>query len=402
MRLCMSPIMRQFHPVLRQAGSKRRIAVLLNHELGFCRRVMSGILRFAEERPGWIFRDGPPDAALLNALQNWKPDGIIAHLHDGQFAAGLERIGCPVVSTTATLDRLELPVVDVDHLEVGREAGRYFLGRGFRKFAYYGSRSARFSRDREVGFREQVAAGGFEVKSLHADFLPKPGAAEIWRATGGRVEGWLKKLEKPVAVFCSNDLPARRIAEVCAQLGLRVPAEVAILGVDNDTSECRLAYPQLSSIDTPAEQIGYRAAGFLSDLMDGKKSGESRIFLPPGFVVTRASTDRWASEDVVVQRAMKLIRQAVSDGLRVETVARKAGVSRRKLERLFRKELRRSVLSAIHEARLGVARELLATTRLSISEVAGRAGFHNSKRFGAVFKKELGLSPKVFREQTGS
>ncbi|YCM42650.1 XylR family transcriptional regulator [Verrucomicrobiaceae bacterium 227] len=392
--------MRQIYPVLRQVDPKRRIAVLLNHELGFCRRVMSGILRFAEERPGWMFRDGPPDVALLNALQSWKPDGIIAHLYEGQFAAGLERIGCPVVSTTATLDRDDLPVVDVDHLETGREAGRYFLGRGFRSFAYYGSRTARFSRDREEGFREMVSGGGFAVNSLHADFLPKPSAAEIWRASGGRVESWLRKLEKPVAVFCSNDLPARRIAEVCAQLGLQVPAEVAILGVDNDTSECRLAYPQLSSIDTPAEQVGYRAAEMLSELMAGRTPGETRIFLPPGYLVTRASTDRWACEDVVVRRAMGFIREAVAEGIRVEAVARKAGVSRRQLERLFRKELRRSVLSAIHEARIEVARELLTTTKLPVSVVGERAGFRDSRRFGAVFRKLRGLSPRDFRERT--
>lgn len=375
--------------------------MLLNHELGFCRRVMSGILRFAEERPGWMFRDGPPDVALLNALQSWKPDGIIAHLYEGQFAAGLERIGCPVVSTTATLSDGGVPVVDVDNLETGREGGRYLLGRGFRSFAYYGSRTARFSKEREAGFREVVEGGGFGVKSLHADFLPKPSAAEVWRASGGRVEAWLLKLEKPVAVFCSNDLPARRIAEVCAQLGLQVPAEVAILGVDNDTSECRLAYPQLSSIDTPAEQVGYRAAGLLSDLMDRKTLKARQVFLPPGYLVTRASTDRWACEDVVVQRAMDFIREAVAEGIRVEAVARKVGVSRRQLERLFRKELRRSVLSAIHEARMEVARELLATTRLLVSVVAERSGFRDAKRFGAVFRKELGLSPRDFREQTG-
>ncbi|MFV1995838.1 MAG: XylR family transcriptional regulator, partial [Verrucomicrobiales bacterium] len=232
----------------------KRVAVLMSLDLGYCRRVMSGILRYATEGGGWEFRDGPPDGDLLAALARWEPDGIIVHLFDRHLAGGLERIDCPVVNTTDTLQPLDLPLVDVDNREVGREAAHYFVRRGFRHFAYFGSRRARFSEEREAGYREVLEESGYELVSHHAEFLPKLPPAEIWSPSSSRLENWLRDLSKPVAIFCSNDLPARRIAEACARGGLRVPDEVAILGVDNDESECRLAYPALSSVDTPSEK----------------------------------------------------------------------------------------------------------------------------------------------------
>lgn len=386
--------MRQIKPVLRQ-GESKRIAVLLNHELGYCRRVLSGILRYAEGRSDWILRDGPPDVALLEALAKWRPDGVIAHLVEGHLAVALERMQCPVVSTTATLNREDLAVVDVDNVAVGREAGRYFLGRGFRNFAYFGSGTARFSQERKQGFEEEVGARGFEVSSLHAQFLPQPTAAEIWRPLGERVESWLRGLKKPVALFCSNDIPARRIAELCGQAKIVVPGEIAILGVDNDTSECRLARPQLSSIETPAEQVGHRAAEVLASLMAGEELAAK--VQPPVHVITRASTDRWASQDEVVRRAMGFIREETAMGVGVEAVARNCGVSRRQLERVFQRELGMTVLGVIQDQRIDLARALLVSTKLPVSVVSERSGFSDPKRMRVLFRERLGMSPREFR-----
>ncbi len=376
----------------------------MSHDLGYCRRVLSGVLRFAGERSDWHFRDGPPDHELLPALIKWKPDGIIAHLYDRHLAGGLARINCPVISTTDTLPAFDYPIVDVENREVGREAARYFLRKGFKNFGYFGSRTAGFSIDREAGFREILEASGIQsLQSHHAEFLPKPPGADPWRAVGPRVDDWIARLPKPAAVFCSNDLPARRIAEACVRCGIDVPGEIALLGVDNDSSECRLASPHLSSIDTPAENIGYEAARLLSDLMAGKQPAKQQhIQLPPLFVVTRSSTDRLACSHPVVLKALTYIREESATTMKVDTVARKAGVSRRQLERLFRDELKRTVLSVIHETRTARARELLAGTNLTIAEIADRVGFSNAKRLHAVFREQTGFPPSSYRQQVKS
>lgn len=394
-------VLRQECPVLRLSTHRpKRVAVLLGHELGYCRRVLSGVLRFAGEKGNWHFRDGPPDHELLPALAKWKPDGVIAHLYDRYLAGGLARLDCPVVSTTDTLASVEFPLVDVDNREVGREAARYFLRQGFRHFGYFGSRTARFSVAREAGFREVIeATGHLTVESHHAEFLPKPPGTDPWRAAGQRVDRWITSLPKPVAVFCSNDLPARRISESCMRCGIKVPGEIALLGVDNDSSECRLATPHLSSIDTPAEGIGYEAARILSELMDGVELQKSRLFLPPLYIATRSSTDHLACTDPVVGKALKYIRNRADQAMNVESVGRHVGVSRRQLERLFRSELNRTILSVIHETKTAMVRELLVSTNLRISEIADRVGFSNAKRLHAVFRQQTGFSPDSYRKK---
>lgn len=398
-------VLRQSYLVLRQSENRdpRRVAILLGNELGYCRRVLSGVLRFAGERSDWLFRDGPPDHELLAALTRWQPDGIIAHLYDRHLAGGLSRIGCPVVSTTDTLPSSEFPLVDVDNRQVGLEAARYFLRRGFRNFGYFGSGTAMFSKQREAGFREQLREAGIDsVSTHHAEFLPKAPGADPWRSVGKRAEDWIESLPKPVAIFCSNDLPARRVGEVCNRGGFKIPDEVALLGVDNDTSECRLSTPHLSSIDTPAEGIGYEAARMLAALMEDREMPEEKVFLPPLHVVTRSSTDRLACSHPVVLKSLQFIRDQISSPVNVDIVAQHAGVSRRKLERLFRSELNRSILSVIHETKTAFARELLSSTSLRVSEIADRCGFGNAKRLHSIFRDQTGFSPDAYRKKTGS
>ncbi|MFV1994575.1 MAG: helix-turn-helix domain-containing protein, partial [Verrucomicrobiales bacterium] len=188
----------------------------------------------------------------------------------------------------------------------------------------------------------------------------------------------------------------------CARGGLGVPDEVAIPGVDNDESECGVAYPALSSVDTPSEKIGYQAARMLASLMEGRGVREERVFLPPLHIVTRSSTDRWASKDPFVRRALDFVRDEAGKRIQVEMVAKAAGVSRRQLERLFKRELRRTVLAVIHESKTALAKEMLAQTDYRVSEVAERSGFADAKRLNAIFKKSTGMSPREFRKRIGA
>ena len=164
---------------------------------------------------------------------------------------------------------------------------------------------------------------------------------------------WLKRLPKPVAVLACNDLPACDLAVVCRSLGLRVPDDVALLGVDNDELECRLATPPISSIDIPAQRIGYEAARLLDQLLHGKRPANRSLFLPPIRVVTRQSTDTLATGDHVVRAALSYIREHATSGITVDSVVRQIDASRRELERHFRRVLGRSVLTEIRRVRRG-------------------------------------------------
>ncbi len=378
----------------------RRIALLLGQDLGYTRRVLSGVLQYAESRQlHWAFHNAPPDVRVLGALDRWRPDGIIAHLSDRALAEQLLELSIPLVSVTDTIRGLRVPSVDVDSEAVGRMAADYFLGLGYGAFAYYGSRKAVFSRYRERGFRQRLEGLGYEVANLHADFLPHSPFMQDWSRVDRQTENWLRQLPKPVGILASNDIPARVLCEMCRNMGLHVPAEVAVLGVDNDTSECRMSMPPLSSIELPAEQVGREATALLEGWMAGEAPSAAPLRLLPLGVIPRSSTDTRATTDPRLKRAMDFIEDEAVRGVDVTEVARHSGLSRRSLERLFRDTFKTTVFDHIQKVQVARAKRLLLETELGISEVAERTGFSSQRQLNRVFRKLEAESPSGFRRK---
>jgi LacI family transcriptional regulator len=378
----------------------RRIALLMGQDIGYTREVLRGVQAYGHHRPGWIFRDGPSDPRILRPLREWKPHGIIAHLFDKKLANALVKLGVPLVNTTNTLKELDLPLVEVDHAKVGQLAAAYFLDRGFRHFGYFGSSWTGFSKDREAAFREHVEQRGFVVRSCYAEYLPRPPLAESWKGVDVRIRAWLKALPKPVAILSSNDVPARELAEMCRQLELHVPEQVALLGVDNDELECHLCNPILSSIALPGQRIGYEAAKMLHRLMDGRPMKRRSCFLPPLRVVTRQSTDTLAIQDDDLAASLAFIRTHAHEEIGVESILEHVPLSRRALERKFRDQLGRTVLEEIRRVRLEFVKALLSETDLPMPAIAARSGFSGARRLAVVFRQIVRITPTAYRAQS--
>ena len=377
----------------------KRIALLLPQDIGYSRAVLRGIQEYAVARPHWIFRDAPPTREILEPLQEWKPHGIIALLFDQQVADSLATMKKPIVNTTSTLDLPKIPLVENDHEAIGRLAAEYFLQRGFRNFGFFGSGWMGSSRLREAAFREVVEAAGHNVSSCYAEYLPRPPIAESWVHVDRQIDSWLGELPKPVAIFAKNDVPARDLADRCRQLGLVVPHEVALMGVDNDDLECHLCRPPLTSIAVPGRRIGNEAARVLDLLMQGESIEPIHRFVEPVRIVRRQSTDTLAVEDDVVATAVRLIHQRAPEGLTVDDIVQELNISRRLIERRFRAKLGSTPLEEIRRVRIERAKQLLAETDLDMAQVAQGAGFSEARRLSIVFKEQTGQSPSQYRRK---
>jgi LacI family transcriptional regulator len=211
------------------------------------------------------------------------------------------------------------------------------------------------------------------------------------------VRKWLLGLPKPIGILAFYDRPARHLADACSQLGLHVPGEVAILGVDDDEFECKLCHPPLSSVRSPAVQIGYEAAALLDQLMSGSPPAELRQSIAPAYVVARQSTETAAVADPEVANALAWVREHLAQEIGIDDVADAVGTSRRTLERRFRHTLRSSILGEIQRIRIEKAKHLLAETDLKLSAIARQCGVGGPVRFAAVFKQVAGYPPSVFR-----
>lgn len=371
---------------------------VLNMEWALHREIYFGIRHFVLQRRsnGCGMLGVLRVESLRRALREVQPDGIVAGIGSLDLLRRIRQTAIPFVNVSNRLIPPPTPAVLVDERATGRMVAEYFLRRGFRRFAFCGFANHNYSVERKAGFADALRAAGFECACF--DQRLGEGPNEAARLTVG-VKPWLLQLPRPVAIMACNDFRASQVVGACMQLGIRVPNEVAVVGVDNDDLFCLLAETPLSSVAVPADQIGYRAAALLLDQLSGRADSRTILRVAPREVVTRQSSDILAVADPVVARAMRLIQTQAHRPLYVAEVAAAVGVSQRGLERRFETALGYSPSSAITQSRLDRACQLLVGTDCSIGEVAEASGFGQARELTANFRKRLGMPPSAYRRQ---
>jgi LacI family transcriptional regulator len=375
----------------------RKVALLLPVELGYCRGVIRGTQQYAVDHGSWIARLTSPVEASIQAARDWGADGIIALGSTASLARQLAICGLPAVNVTASIDDDRCIVVDVDHEQVGRLAAGHFLERGFRSFGFYGNSQSRFARLRHQGFATRLADDGFDVAVCNAPFSPLRNPDCSWSDIDSGASGWLRSLPRNVGILASNDGPARELVDAARLSGLRVPEDIAVLGVDDDELECTLSAPPLSSVVLPAERIGYEAARLLDDAMLGRATPAREVLIPPVCIVTRRSTDIVAIDDEPIAAAIRFIRMKATEGVRVADVLAVVPIARRTLEKKFNKLLGRGPFEEIRRVQTEAVKRLLADGTLTITEIAIRCGFDSSQSLAVAFRSEVGMSCSDFR-----
>jgi len=210
---------------------------------------------------------------------------------------------------------------------------------------------------------------------------------------------WLSGLPKPLGVMACDDARARHVLEACRRLGLRVPDDVALIGVDNNEMLCELSPTPLSSVEQGLRRMGFEAAALLDRLMAGRKPSRLRYVIDPESVVTRRSTDVLAVDDPDVAAALRFVRDRACDDIGVPDVAEAIHVSRSTLERRFKAMMGRTVHAEIQRVRIERARQLTAATDLPLKQIAQQSGFRHLTYLTSLFRRRIGQTPAQYRRQ---
>ena len=378
----------------------RKVMLLIETSCVYGRELLLGIGKYSTIHGPWMFYKGPPHYAdpsekkrVMSRLMKWANGAIIREPKSDKLLT----VGVPVIVSPNVIGQMpNLPVIVTDCAAVGRIAAEHLLDRGFRQFAYCGFDDMPWSRGREENFCKRITEAGFETHVYERSL------SEIERFFDKEqisLADWLKSLPKPVGLMTCNDDRSQQVVDACIIAGLHVPEEVAIVGVDNDELICNLSNPSLSSIPLNAKRAGYEAAELLDKLMAGEKMAGQRIIDQPTHVVTRQSTDILATEDRDVRRAVLFIRQHVKEVIQVADVVNAVTLSRRVLEKRFRKVLNRSVLEEIRRVRINQVVWMLIDTNLSISQIASALGYPSVKHIARYFRKEKAMSLVAYRKQ---
>jgi LacI family transcriptional regulator len=361
--------------------------------------LITGLLRYAIDHGcNWSYVTAPESLALsVLDLTEWKGDGIIAAINTPAEAACVEQLKIPTVNISGTLPKSPVPRVSLDNGLVGRLAAEHLIERGFREFAYFGLRSVAYSAARQGAFDARLATAGFTSNAL---LMPPTyrGVGVHWREQQRRLTKWLTSLPTPIGLFAVTDYRARQVLDACRQVNLRVPQQVAVLGVDNEEVICVHVQPQLTSVARNNQQEGYHAAATLDRLIHGKSVEKHEDLIPPLGVVSRQSTETVAFQDARLCEAIEYLNKHIEDPIGVQELASHVGVSRRWMEYAFRDALGESPYQYIRNRRLKMAQHLLEEEPgTKIYQVARRTGFTSAKQLSMAFGQEFGISPREYQ-----
>lgn len=351
-----------------------------------------GIARFAKSH-GWVLTIVD---RLARFPRGWQGDGALVTLRGNaetnRFVKGLVRKGVPVVDLTFNHPEIALPRVSGDHAAFGRVAREHFAAHNFRNFAWFST---------EWTHVHELRCGGY----LGSDGGPRWVLSELVEAS--RIDDWqlflkvigkrLSDAPKPLAVLTYDDSDAAKLLSAALAANLRVPEDVSIMGIGNDTVVCENQAVAISSVDHDLDANGYEGAALLDKLMSAQKPSQSLILLPPRGIVVRKSTDTLATDDPLLSAALREIDARLSTAFGVDDIADALGVSRTRLDRLFSDKFARSVGKEIARQRIERAKRLLVETDKPIKEIAALCGFCNSGYFTNAIREATGHTPKTLR-----
>lgn len=384
------------------ARSRRTPLVLLLIETSraYGRGLVEGITRYAEESGPWsiLFEERGLTDPLPRWLPQWRGDGILSRMPNRANLDRLLALRRPVVELYAD-KRLGLGAVHPDDRAIAHAAVEHFLDRGVRHFAFFCTDQASWIAARRRAFEEELAGRNLMCHSFDFAMARRKSHEKPRPIDDPSVVRWLAALPKPCGAFCASDFYAMRLARTCRTIGVVVPEQIAVLGVDNDAVFCGTSYPPLSSIDVAPERIGYEAAALLDRMMSGRRPPEQGIAVAPQQVVTRQSTDILAIDDADMAQAVRLIREQACQQLRVAQVADQIGLSRRVFERRFRQVLHRTPKEEILRVQMERAKMLLATSEMAVALVAKKCGFTSLEYFSRAFRRRAGITPRDYRGQ---
>lgn len=381
----------------------RRVAVIASASGTAGRDYLTGIFRYVNARKRWSLEIFNSTAEFNQQLGNHNlPDGIITMVpHEDRALEALFTTRVPTVIVDFPPSDLRLhdnrvSFVRLDDEAIGSAAAEHFLSVGkFNSFVcVIDQPDFQYPSCREQSFRSRLAGTGLFIKTF---VLPE------FKTSKRDIESFqlsFSRLPRPLAVFSVRDRATLKVYDACRRFNLKVPDEVAILGVDNDELFCTTLPVPLSSILPDHERVGYLAARELDHLLNGRECVNSVMGKSIKDIVVRASTRIIPPTARIVSSALSYIEKNVSGTLRVSDVVTHLGVSRRLADLRFRQIRNETILDAIIRARIGKIKKRLISTADSIGRIARDCGFSSTPALTRFFKTHTGATPLEWRNRS--
>ena len=369
----------------------------------FTEAVLRGILRYQREhwRPWRLLCEGEFFGMKTSGIEteDEECDGAILFRPVEDEAGEFKRRDVPLVVLSTENAQKGVPRVVADSVEIGRRAGRYFIGLGLKDVAYIGDLEMSYSRCWQRGLVTELgrAGGRVQLHQLAEDLIfPVEHRARIAEI----LNPLLERLPRPCGIF-AKDRVAANVLTLAEKAGWGIPEDFSVLGAGYSDILALTCSPPLSTIDYPSERVGYEAAATLDRMLRGVSQALRHVIVPGSEIRERESTGVVLSFTGPVQNAVLLIRkEAPHSALQageVESNCATGSLSTFRME--FRNQTGMTVKEMIKQIRIERLEFLLLETRLSIKEICYEMAFSSTEELARFFRRAHGCSPTDYRER---
>ncbi|MBI1773884.1 MAG: LacI family DNA-binding transcriptional regulator [Proteobacteria bacterium] len=227
------------------------------------------------------------EARYVDLVSAGQVDGVLllnGHIPEGN-GRNLRDANVPMVAACERIPGADFPQVEIRNREAARRVIAHLVTLGHRRFGYISGPSNNIlERERAAGFREGLADAGLPLTSasfFDGDFTFRTGA-EAARVV-------LAMDVRPTAIFAANDEMAIGFLKTVHAAGLRIPADLSIVGFDA-IEYADYCEPTLTTVHQPRHTIGATAAAQLVELMSGRARREPRVTRLDASLLLRQST----------------------------------------------------------------------------------------------------------------
>jgi LacI family transcriptional regulator len=231
--------------------------------------------------------DAAQERAFLNEALERRVDGLVMSSFQLTPADVIpaNRAGVPVISVGSQLASADTDVVSANDEHIGADAVDHVADRGHTRIATItGPEDVEPGVARLNGVRRRALERGLDLpesRVIRSDFTRDGGHVAM--------QSLLELASRPTAVVCANDLMAIGALDAARERGVAVPADLALIGVD-DIDASALVSPALTTIRLPAHEIGRSAGELLLGRIEGRAPTARRTVLVAHELITRETT----------------------------------------------------------------------------------------------------------------
>lgn len=234
----------------------------------------------------------PKELEFLSLLMNRTVDALILvtpNLSDQEIAWYADN-GYAIGLIGRRIEHHLIPCSFTDNVKLAEEVILHLVGQGHCKIAFLsGYIDATNSVERLEGYMKALQKSGISFDPdlvENGDFSEEEGCEAFNRLRSYR--------DDFTAIFAANDEMALGVYKACAAMGISIPDQLAVVGVDN-IRLTNYVVPRISSVEQPLYAMGAVLAEKLIDQINDNTWADNRIFKVDARLVVKESSQRWSN-----------------------------------------------------------------------------------------------------------